>query len=120
MLDDEPRAGACAGPQSPLPNVADTQPPLDDEPPVGAGNVVHHLLVGLHALTRLPWPGWTALLIALAAGLGGLWGWQTGSPGATWLAAGSYLVRAVPYDTLGNVGAAAYLLEPLVIEAADE
>jgi len=74
-----------------LSSVLDTPPPLDDEPPVSASNLLHHVLVGLYALTRLPWPLWTVLLIAVAAGLGRLWMWRTGSPGAAWLSVGSYL-----------------------------
>jgi hypothetical protein len=33
---------------------------------------------------------------------------------------GRYLVRAIPFDELGNVGDPAYLLEPIVIDSSDQ
>jgi predicted MPP superfamily phosphohydrolase len=48
--------------------------PMNDEPPVTQRDRLHHALVGLHALTRVPAP-WIALgLLALAVLLGAVWG----------------------------------------------
>ena len=68
---------------------------LDDEPPVRAGDVLHHTLVGLHVLARVPKPVLALAFLVLAAGLGGLWGWATDASLTTWgtkayLAAGGY------------------------------
>ena len=85
-LDDSPSAGG-RGEQPPL---------VDDEPPTRATDYLHHALVGLHALTRVPKPLLALAFLALAAGLGGLWAWAAAaSPpiwgSAAWLSAGSYL-----------------------------
>ena len=71
------------------------RPLPDDEPPTRASDVLHHTLIGLHVLTRMPQPVLALAFLGLAAGLGGLWAWAAGVP-SMWnavacLAMGSYL-----------------------------
>lgn len=63
----------------------------DDEPPVRASDYLHHVLVGLDALTRVPRPALALAFLALAVGLGGLWGRAADSPSSVLLAGGAYL-----------------------------
>jgi predicted MPP superfamily phosphohydrolase len=67
---------------------------MDDQPPVDARNYIHHVLVGLHALSRLP-RVLIALGLALLAGVaGGVWYALTHSLLA-WLAAGGLLAASL-------------------------
>jgi predicted MPP superfamily phosphohydrolase len=75
----------------------------DDEPPERATDLLHHTLVFLHALERVPGLVWALAFMALAAGLGTIWARATGGPrtpgqgaaawgASAWLVAASYLV----------------------------
>jgi len=65
--------------------------PVNDEPPVDARNYIHHVLVGLHALTRLH-PALIALgVVVFAALVGVAWG-AIARSGWAWLAGGAYLL----------------------------
>jgi predicted MPP superfamily phosphohydrolase len=69
---------------------------MNDEPPVGRQDRLHHALIGLHALTRLPPPLVALALVVLAALLGGAW-YAVGSlPGA--LAHGGLYLAAACAD----------------------
>jgi predicted MPP superfamily phosphohydrolase len=46
----------------------------DDEPPTDRKNLLHHALVGLNGLTRVPWPVLAAATLASASTAG--WAWQ--------------------------------------------
>jgi predicted MPP superfamily phosphohydrolase len=86
VLDDEPPARMRA----------DKESAQYDEPPVRATDYLHHTLIGLHALSRVPWPVLALAFLALSAGLGGLWARATTTNpwawrAAAWLSAGSYV-----------------------------
>ena len=68
-------------------------PPFDDEPPVRRTDYLHHALVLLHVLAHAPWPLLALGLLALGAGMGGVWAWAFGLPLLPWAAA-AYLVFA--------------------------
>ncbi|MBN1584007.1 MAG: metallophosphoesterase [Anaerolineae bacterium] len=68
---------------------------INDEPPTDRNNLLHHALVGLHALTHIP--GWAFGLFILAAALlvGGLWRSASPSLMIALLSSGAYLVCTV-------------------------
>jgi len=66
-------------------------PVVDDEPPVDSSNWLHHILVGLHALTRLPAWVLALLVLALVACAGAL-GYVATRSAWAWLMAGLYLL----------------------------
>jgi predicted MPP superfamily phosphohydrolase len=70
---------------------------MNDEPPVERRDRIHHLLVGLHALTRVPSALLAAMVLLLAALVGGAWYAVTGSPACA-LAAGGVTLAAVTAD----------------------
>jgi len=68
-----------------------TRPAVDDEPPVDSRNWLHHALVGLHAVTRLPAWALALSVLALVAGAGWL-SYAVTRSGWAWLAVGLCLL----------------------------
>ncbi len=70
---------------------------MNDEPPVNHRDRLHHLLVGLHTLTRVPPALLASIVLLLAALVGGAWYAVTGSLACA-LAAGGVYLAAVAAD----------------------
>ncbi len=63
--------------------------PWNDEPPVNPNNWLHHALIGLHRLERVPGAVWALIVLASGALIGGLW--RLAAPGTAWIAAAAHL-----------------------------
>ena len=71
------------------------EPMINDEPPTARDNLLHHALVGLHALTCVP--SWVFGLLILAAALlvGWLWHNASRSLSTSLISSGTYLVCTI-------------------------